>query len=269
MRKLLISLAFATIFIPTAALAQAAPDYANVVASCGTVNGAAYAAGTNRPQTIDTSGRPCPAGGTPTGTQDVNIVQTGGVTQLRGAGAVGTGSERVAVGQDVTTIAGSAPGTAGTASANVITIQGIASGTVVPVSGTITAVTTITNPLPTTPTPLATSTAGLAPVNSSAVETSHVIKAGAGNLYSFNVSADSTLSAAAWEVLIFNSTTAPAAGAVTPVKCYQVPAGTTSVSGAWPAPLYLGTGISMTVSTATTCFTQTDSAHGFISGDAK
>lgn len=84
------------------------------------------------------------------GTQDVNIVQTGGVTQLRGAGAVGTGSERIAVGTDTSTIAGSAPGTAGTASANVITIQGIASGTVVPISGTLTAVTTvgtITNPV--------------------------------------------------------------------------------------------------------------------------
>jgi hypothetical protein len=131
------------------------------------------------------------------------------------------------------------------------------------------AITSTSNPFPTTATPLATSASGVAPVVSSAVETSHVIKAGAGNLYSFNVSADSTLAAAQWEVLIFNATSAPAAGAVTPVKCYIVPAGGTSISGAFPTPLYLGTGISITVSTATTCFTQTDSAHAFISGDAK
>lgn len=58
-----------------------------------------------------------------------NLGKINGVAILTGAGAVGTGSERVAVGQDVTTIAGSAPGTAGAASANVVTVQGIASMT--------------------------------------------------------------------------------------------------------------------------------------------
>lgn len=117
--------------------------------------------------------------------------------------------------------------------------------------------------------PSAGTAAGLTSVQSSAVETSHAIKASPGNLYDFNVSADATLSAAVWEVMIFNATSPPSAGAVTPVKCYQVPAGTTSVSGAFPTPLFMGTGISITVSTATTCFTQTDSAHGFISAGAK
>lgn len=45
---------------------------------------------------------------TPSGTQDVNITQTGGVTQLRGTGATGTGSERVTVAVDSATVAGSA-----------------------------------------------------------------------------------------------------------------------------------------------------------------
>lgn len=63
-----------------------------------------------------------------------NIKQVNGVTTLAGAGAVGTGSIRVAVGQDTTTIAGSAPGTAGSASANVVTVQGVASMTPVQVS---------------------------------------------------------------------------------------------------------------------------------------
>lgn len=58
-----------------------------------------------------------------------NTKQVNGVTTLAGAGAVGTGAQRIAVGQDVTTIAGSAPGTAGSASSNVLTIQGITSMT--------------------------------------------------------------------------------------------------------------------------------------------
>lgn len=44
---------------------------------------------------------------TPSGTQDVNHIQSGGVTVLRGAGATGTGSERITVAQDPTTVAGS------------------------------------------------------------------------------------------------------------------------------------------------------------------
>lgn len=222
--------------------AQTTPVLATVVATCGTPP-TTYTAGQQKAQTQNTGGQLCTGATiTPSGTQDVNIIQTGGVTQLRGAGAVGTGSERVAIGQDTTTIAGSAPGTAAAPSANVLTIVDV---------------------------PSAASSSGVAPVQSSAVETGHVIKASAGNLYDFNVSADSTLAAAAWEVLIFNSTTVPASGAVTPVKCYIAPAGTTSVSGAFPTPMYLGTGISIAVSTATTCFTKTDSAHGFISADAQ
>lgn len=58
-----------------------------------------------------------------------NTAQVNGVTTLAGTGAVGTGSQRVAVGTDTATIAGSAPGTAGSASTNVVTVQGIASGT--------------------------------------------------------------------------------------------------------------------------------------------
>lgn len=61
--------------------------------------------------------------------QSVNVAQINGVTTLTGAGATGTGSQRVTAAQDTTTIAGSAPGTAGTASANVVTVQGVASMT--------------------------------------------------------------------------------------------------------------------------------------------
>lgn len=66
--------------------------------------------------------------------QSVNTAQVNGVTTLTSTGAVGTGAQRVAVGTDTATIAGSAPGTAGTASANAVTVQGIASMTPVQVS---------------------------------------------------------------------------------------------------------------------------------------
>lgn len=48
------------------------------------------------------------------GTGDINLVEIGGVTILAGAGATGTGSQRVTIAQDSTTVAGSASLPAGT-----------------------------------------------------------------------------------------------------------------------------------------------------------
>lgn len=58
-----------------------------------------------------------------------DVTSVNGVTVLTGTGATGTGAQRVTVATDTATIAGSAPGTAGTASSNVISVQGIASMT--------------------------------------------------------------------------------------------------------------------------------------------
>lgn len=92
----------------------------------------------------------------PSGTQDVNVKQIGGNAVSAGAGATGSGSERVTVAQDATTIAGSAPGTAGTASANVVSVQGVANGTALPISGSTSqfgvngsSIATVANPFPT------------------------------------------------------------------------------------------------------------------------
>ena len=71
---------------------------------------------------------------TPGTTNGVALVGVNSATALAGAGATGTGSLRVTAAQDTTTIAGSAPGTAGTPSVNVVSMQGVASGTPVPVS---------------------------------------------------------------------------------------------------------------------------------------
>ena len=126
-----------------------------------------------------------------------------------------------------------------------------------------------TTPLPTYAAPAPASQAGLTPSPAApSLATSQVIKASAGNLYSFEVSADSTLSAAAWWILIFDAASDPGNGGVTPRKCYAQVPGSTSASYIWTVPISFSTGIVIVAST-TGCYTETQSAHAFISGDAK
>lgn len=66
---------------------------------------------------------------TPGTTNGISVANIGANAASTGAGATGTGTLRVGVAQDTTTIAGSAPGTAGTPSANVVTVQGASSMT--------------------------------------------------------------------------------------------------------------------------------------------
>jgi len=58
-----------------------------------------------------------------------NLTQVNGTTILAGTGAVGAGAPRVAVAVDAATLAGSVPGAAGSPSAQVVSIQGVLSGT--------------------------------------------------------------------------------------------------------------------------------------------
>ena len=110
-------------------------------------------------------------------------------------------------------------------------------------------------------------TSGATHTQTSALATSLPVKASKGTLYSFEVNADSTLSAAAWYIMIYDATSKPAAGAVTPAKCYGIPSGTTQAGGTFNSSgVAFTTGIVIAVSTAG-CFTQTDSAHAFIAGD--
>lgn len=65
--------------------------------------------------TINTTlGSPFQAGGALAANQSVNVAQVNGVTTLTGTGAVGTGTQRIAVGVDSATVAGSATVPAGT-----------------------------------------------------------------------------------------------------------------------------------------------------------
>jgi len=118
-------------------------------------------------------------------------------------------------------------------------------------------------PLPVTISSSTATTAGIAPVVSTALETGHVIKNAAGNLYGLDV----VTTTAAGYVLIFDSTTVPAAGAVTPIDFAYVGA-FGSVGMAWNPPLKCSTGISVAFSASTTPFTKVDSATAAISGQA-
>jgi hypothetical protein len=83
----------------------------------------------------DGTGQVAIAQTTPGTTNAISLAQIGATTTSSGSGAVGAGSQRVAVGTDTATIAGSAPGPAGTPSANVLSVQGVASMTPVLTSG--------------------------------------------------------------------------------------------------------------------------------------
>lgn len=92
--------------------------------------------------TLPASGGAVEAALAPDGTSSRQVVSIGGVgpstasvALLTGAGATGTGSPRVTVAQDTTTIGGAAPGTAGTPSTSVVSVQGVSGGTPTPISG--------------------------------------------------------------------------------------------------------------------------------------
>lgn len=120
--------------------------------------------------------------------------------------------------------------------------------------------------------PSSSSSVGVTPVVSTSAEASHVLKATPGNLYSVYAQ---NLTSTAGFLQVFNATSAPVDGAVTPLACVGLPAGG---SGAGAASIDFGvipsvysTGITAVVSSATTCFTKTTSGGltAFISGSVK
>lgn len=100
------------------------------------------------------------------------------------------------------------------------------------------------------------------PIVSTAVEASHVLKATPGCLIAVYVTPQTT----AGFLLVFNSATVPADGAVTPQDCIQVPASITNyLNWAPQPPEWFSVGISVAFST-TGCFTKTGNASGFFHG---
>lgn len=109
-----------------------------------------------------------------------------------------------------------------------------------------------------TPTPAAAN--AIAPAVTGGVAGSLVLKASAGNLYSWRV----TSGASAGYVLVFNATSAPADGAVKPADCVAVAANST-VDHVATIPERYSTGITLVFST-TGCFVKTLSATAYIRG---
>jgi hypothetical protein len=110
------------------------------------------------------------------------------------------------------------------------------------------------------------STAGIAPSATSAAASNLVLKASAGNVYGATV----TTSTTPGYLMIFNATSAPGDGAVTPAKCVYIGWAPATMSISWrPGPgLYLGTGATLVFST-TGCYTKTASATAFLDGDVQ
>lgn len=88
---------------------------------------------------------------------------------------------------------------------------------------------------------------------SSATEGSHIIKATGGVLYSLTAT---NVSASAGYILVFDSPTVPADGAVTPVGCYAIGAAQTQAVAMINYPDPFNTGI-VAVFSSTGCNTKT------------
>jgi hypothetical protein len=97
--------------------------------------------------------------------------------------------------------------------------------------------------------------------STSAAADNLVIKASAGNLYSAYVTATT-----AGYFMLFNATTEPADGSVTPVHCAYVPANSSVSLYYGDIPEAFGTGITAVFS-STGCFTKTGANAAFIRGD--
>ena len=119
-------------------------------------------------------------------------------------------------------------------------------------SGVITEVTTITDPVATKEAPDATATYTPTADVSAAYEASSVSKASAGVLY--NISGYN--SGPAQFLLVFNSATVPADGAVTPYVIYRLAATSVFSFTTGKFGIYFGTGISWSNSTDADPFTK-------------
>ena len=107
--------------------------------------------------------------------------------------------------------------------------------------------------------------APITPVVSSALEASHVLKSGPGILYS--VYASNLTGGSVGFLQVFNATSAPVDGAVTPIICVPFAGGVASASFIDMPPSLYATGITAVISSATSCFSKTTGVlTGYISG---
>lgn len=101
----------------------------------------------------------------------------------------------------------------------------------------------------------------IVPSSTTVAASSIILKASAGNLYGINAVSGGS----AGYVMLFNATSAPIDGTVTPLKCYVL-AANSSLELEYTPPIRCGTGMTLVFST-TGPFTKTASATAFMSGD--
>lgn len=271
------------------ALAQGAGTTAVVVAACGTPP-ATYTAGQVRQVTQDVNGQVCQVdsgGGTITANQ--GTPNAGGATSswpVQGAGVAGTPAggvvsvQGVASGTTLPVTASQATGTNLHAVLDTTSTTAVTQATAANLNATVVGTGTLAvQNTAATPagsnlignvgnTSLATATSpGTTIVSSSALESNHVLKSSAGNLYSVYV----TTGAVQGWLLTYNGTSAPTAGgaAIAPVDCVYAPANTTtglSMAGDPPDPY--ATGI-VAVFSSSGCLTNTASSTVFFKGRVK
>ena len=113
--------------------------------------------------------------------------------------------------------------------------------------------------------PSSSSSVGITPVVSTSAESSRVLKASGGNLYSVYAT---NLTATAGFLVILNATSAPVDGAITPLECVPLPAnGGVGLNYSPGPPAVYSTGITAVITSAATCFTKTTGViTGFIRG---
>jgi hypothetical protein len=192
-----------------------------------------------------------------------------------GAGAANAGSPRFTVAEDSNTVAGSSSLPTGSNTIGAVTGPSAAAlATAVLQTTGNTALSTINTTLGTPMqatggtvdiAPSASSAIGITPIVSTSAEGGHVLKASGGNLYAVYV----TTGATGGYLMVFNSATVPADGAVTPLECVNVPANQTiGISYGSGPPAVYSTGISAAFST-TGCFTKTASATAFFHGSVQ
>lgn len=116
--------------------------------------------------------------------------------------------------------------------------------------------------------PTSNSVIGIVPIVSGTAVNTLVIKAAPGNLYSVYAT---NSSATGGFLLVFNATSAPSDGTVSPIDCVPIAGTSTSGINYAPGPPKVFTiGIVAVLSTGATCFTKTTSGGvtGFISASA-
>lgn len=176
-------------------------------------------------------------------TPNVNVAQFGGTNVSTGTGLSGAGIPRVTFSSD--------------SNDSTLTNAVIAA--------------TLTPPFAVNLAPSTGNTIGITPVVSTVSEVSHVLKASGGNLYGVVFKNEGTNTG---NMLVFNLTSAPSTGAVTPIYCIPIAGATTGVASLsfnGTPPAVFSTGITVVASANASCFTYTATSQptGMFSGLVK